>query len=324
MRPAVPSRPERRRRLLAALGSLAAWLAFASPPAAAAPGASAVAPQAGFHGFLWEARKPGRHAYLMGTLHVGQASDYPPDADTQRRLSQVDAVVLEVDASQMERSAGAVRRLALYADSEPGLDQRIDGTLKAGCERAFALGLSPAEAWRMKPWMLATTLEVLQAMALGYSPAYSTEGYLVALAQAQHKPILELEGVEAQLSMLDAPPFGEQVDFLRQAVQSIEGGQAVAELRALVAAWRASDARAMQAYLDRVRLSEDPVERRWFARLVTARNAEMVDSIDALLRDGRFYLVAVGSLHFFGEAGLVQALRTRGYTVTPLGAAPAR
>jgi uncharacterized protein YbaP (TraB family) len=52
---------------------------------------------------------------------------------------------------------------------------------------------------------------------------------------------------------------------------------------------------------------------------VTRRNADMAESIDRLLQDGHFYLVAVGSLHFFGDDGLVEQLRRRGYTVTPIG-----
>jgi len=155
---------------------------------------------------------------------------------------------------------------------------------------------------------------------LGYSPAYSTEAYLMSLAASTGKPIAELEGVEAQFDLLDAPAWPEQVDFLRQAVGSIFDGEAAQELRALVAAWRSSDAPAMQGYLQRVSHSPDPVERAQFDRLITARNAGMADKIDRLLQDRRFYLIAVGTLHCFGDSGLVEALRARGYVVTPVQA----
>jgi uncharacterized protein YbaP (TraB family) len=76
----------------------------------------------------------------------------------------------------------------------------------------------------------------------------------------------------------------------------------------------------MQEYLRRVSNSPDPVERAQFDRLVTARNASMAEKIDRLLQDGRFYLIAVGALHYFGESGLVEELRARGYTVTAIDA----
>ena len=254
-----------------------------------------------------------------GTLHVGEASDYPPDQSIRQRLATVDVIALEADVSQASRADAALRSRALFAAGEPGLDSRIDPRLKADAMRAMEqVGLTAERGWRMKPWMLGDTLVVMQAVKLGLSPAYSTEAYLLSLAASDGKPIAELEGIEAQFDLLDAQSWSEQVDSLRQVVDSILDGEAEQELRSVVAAWRGSSVTAMQQYLKRVRNSSDPVERRQFERLVSARNATMAATIDHLLQDGRFYLVAVGSLHFFGTNGLVQALRARGYTVKPL------
>lgn len=256
---------------------------------------------------------------------MGLASDYPPDRATRELIAGVDAIALEADISQASRTEAAMRAHAMYADDAPGLDSRIDAALKTDTLRVLERVGFPAEsAWRMKPWMLGDTLIVLQAVQLGFSPAHSTEAYLVSVAASSGKPVAELEGVEAQFELLDGQPWPEQVEALRQAVDSIGDGESEQELRALVAAWRSSDTAAMQAYLQRLRDSSDPVERRQFEWLISARNASMADSIDRLLQDGRFYLVAVGSLHFFGPDGLVQALKARGYAVTPLQPGPGR
>ena len=301
---------------------LALLLAAACTPSVDAQNAGAKSPaaqSAARHGFLWDARKGERHALLMGTLHVGVASDYPPDQSTRRRLAAVDVIALEADVSKGGRADAALRSRALLAAGEPGLDARIEAPLKADAQRAMQqVGLPADRAWRMKPWMLGDTLVLLQAAKLGFSPAYSTETYLMSFAAAGGKPIAELEGVEVQYELLDAQPWPEQVEALRQVVGSILDGEAEQELRALVAAWRASNVVAMQEYLRRVRDSSDRVERRQFERLIAARNATMAETIDHLLQDGRFYLVAVGSLHFFGDDSLIQALRERGYSVTPL------
>jgi hypothetical protein len=323
-RSALPSATRLGRRLLAAGLSLLLFCRVATAHAApldadagqAQPSASG---KVEHHGFLWEARKGERHALLMGTMHVGVASDYPPDRSTRQRLASVDAIALEADISQADQSAAALMARAQLPEGEAGLDARLDAGLKSDIQRALqSLGVPAELAWRMKPWALGDTLVVLQAARLGFSPDHSTEAYLASLAASNGKPIVELEGIEAQFELLDSQPWPEQVDALRQAVGSILDGQAEQELRALVAAWRASDVSAMQEYLQRVRASPDPAERRQFERLITARNATMTDKIDRMLGDGRFYLVAVGSLHFFGADGLVPALKARGYTVTPL------
>ena len=307
---------------------LGLWTAAAPAAAAGAdPGATAPAAtgSAARHGFLWEARKAGRHALLMGTLHVGLATDYPPDAATRQRLSAVDVIALEADVSQLGDNAAALLARAQFAPGEPGLDARIDAGLKVDTQRVLEQFGIPAEsAWQMKPWMLANMLVILQATQLGFSPAYATEAYLASLAGSSGKPIVELEGIEAQFELLDSQPASEQLDALRQTVGSMLDGEAERELRTLVTAWRNSDSAAMLGYLQRVHDSPDPAERRQFERLITARNAAMANRIDQLLRDGRFYLVAVGTLHFFGPAGLVQELRARGYTVMPLQPEPAQ
>jgi len=288
-------------------------------PADAQNGRAPAAAAVPHRGFLWDARKGERHALLMGTLHIGEASDYPPDRSTRQRLAAVDVIALEADVSKAARAEAALRARAMLGEGEPGLDARIEAALKADTQRAMRrVGLPAERAWRMKPWMLGDTLVLMQATKLGFSPAYSTEAYLLSLAAAGGKPIAELEGIEAQFELMDAQPWSEQVDALRQVVSSILDGQAEQELRALVAAWRGSNAAAMRRYLQRVRDSSDPVERRQFERLIAARNATMADTIDHLLQDRRFYLVAVGSLHFFGHDSLIQALRARGYAVTPL------
>ena len=58
-------------------------------------------------------------------------------------------------------------------------------------------------------------------------------------------------------------------------------------------------------------LNTDRIQAEWLA-------GRMAEKIDRLLQDGRFYLIAVGALHCFGDDGLVEVLRARGYAVTPV------
>lgn len=299
-------------RALAAASATMALLA-----AAAAWGGDGGAGAASHPGFLWDASRDGHRIVLMGTIHVGASAEDPLDAPARQRIAQADAIVLEDDITQQERSQAAAARWAMYPAGEPGLDTRIDAGLKAGCERLLARdGIPEQAAWRMKPWMLAMEMVLLDSVAQGYSPGNATEAWLAKAAAAAHKPILELEGIEAQLAMLDAAPAAEQVEFLRQTVHSLEDGEAETELKDLTAAWRSGDSQAMLRHLDQVRNSPEPAERRWFERMVTRRNATMAESIDRLAQDGHLYLVAVGSLHYFGDDGLVELLRRRGYVVT--------
>src|SRR5262245_57019539 len=74
-------------------------------------------------GFFWEARKGERKIYLFGTVHVGRADFYPPHIDHLRKFNEATAIVLEANVFDAKRVGEVVQKMALYQDSEPGLDK---------------------------------------------------------------------------------------------------------------------------------------------------------------------------------------------------------
>jgi uncharacterized protein YbaP (TraB family) len=44
----------------------------------------------------------------------------------------------------------------------------------------------------------------------------------------------------------------------------------------------------------------------------------MLTAIERYANSGRLHVVAVGTLHFFGPAGLLEGLRARGYKIAAL------
>ncbi|MGK4566208.1 TraB/GumN family protein [Flavobacterium sp. 3HN19-14] len=51
--------------------------------------------------------------------------------------------------------------------------------------------------------------------------------------------------------------------------------------------------------------------------LIIDRNIVMAKSIDSLARTGSLF-AAVGAAHLAGKGGIIQLLRNKGYTVTPI------
>ncbi len=90
-----------------------------------------------------------------------------------------------------------------------------------------------------------------------------------------------------------------------------EGDHFAAEFDALVAAWRAGDARA----LERMMAEEFKDSPGLFRTLTTERNRRWMQTLTGLLGEDQDYLVVVGALHLVGRDGLVELLRRQGYTV---------
>ncbi len=291
----------------------AAWLAasFAQGPAAA----DTTAPQ---RGFMWEARKGERRVLLLGTIHVGRAQFDSPGPQILARLQRADVIAVEADVSEAARVAPIVQRLAYYAKDEPGLDARAPALKPRLQEFARKDGLSAELFWRMKPWMVANTLVVIEATRLGFSPAYATEAFLFDFARRNGKPIVEIESIEEQLRLFDSAPESTQIAYLKQALDAIDNGSSQDEITRLARAWDTRDGAEMERLLARMRAEKGVAERFVVDRIIDGRHPRMVDAIERYAASGRLHVVAVGTLHYFGPNGLLELLKRRGYAIDPV------
>lgn len=270
-------------------------------------------------GFMWEARKGEARVLLLGTIHVGQSGQTELTDTQARRVRDAAAIALEADVFDAERTMAAFQRYAMIAADAPGLDRSLPAALRARLERVLPrYGLTPEAVWRMKPWVVANNLVVMEAMRVGFTPALSTEAQLFALARDTGVPLIEIESVERQLALFDSAPADLQLAYLEQAVSSVEDGAGEREIRGLLDAWRASDEGAMRKRLSAMRASSNAGER-WIAEnVIDGRHAAMLAAIDRFSASGKLHVVAVGALHFFGPNGLLDGLRARGYRITAL------
>lgn len=275
--------------------------------------------QDGRRGFLFEVRKGTQTSLLFGTIHVGRPEFYPLPASRLSRLAGFDALVLEADITDTTRAIDATQKFAMYATGEDGLDKRLSPDLLKRVEAVLARNqLDPAPMMRMKPWMLGTVLTLFEAAQAGYVPGLAAEAYLTRMAKSGNRPILELEGIEQQFSLFEAAAWSTQVAFLEDALKAVESNAARREINRIVQAWETADRPALERLLNEMRAQTSVGARFTVDTILLGRHDAMVRRIESLMADGRKYVFAVGSLHLVGPRGLVEMLRTRGYSVTEL------
>lgn len=268
-------------------------------------------------GFFWEATRGADRVLLVGTIHVGKPQFAAAAASPALATAKVFA--FEANVFDAQASLAAAQRYAMYPEGAPGLEAQADAATlarlrKLGAERAGGLTL----CCRMKPWMVANTLILLEAAGAGLSPAFGAEALLYQAAMSGGKPIVEIEGVEEQLRLFDEAAPAVQLDYLRHALETIESGAGRAEIERLVAAWERGDEAAME-HLAAEMARSDSAARRFFAeRIFRDRHPKMVAAIERYAASGRLHVVAIGSLHYFGPDGLLRLLRSRGFTVRRL------
>ena len=298
---------------------LVGWQSAFAEQAPSAPAVTAEQLQAApSRGLFYSISKNGRTAHLFGTIHVGKPDFFPLDLATAQALTASSELVVELDVTQAERMEAAVQQYALLPPAQT-LDAMLPVTLRRRLHAQLdALQIPPASVQQMKPWMAALTLSVATLHAHGLDTTYATDLYFIGLAKGLDKPITELESADYQFRLFDRLTPDQQQTFLDETLQTLEKDQVGADVKAMVDAWLASDAPALQQ-LSLKSLQETPRSARWMkAKLFTERNRLMADRIEQMLAEGRTPFIAIGALHLTGEDGLPALLKKRGYRINTL------
>jgi uncharacterized protein YbaP (TraB family) len=292
---------------------VAALAALQWPDAASAQGERQA------RGFLWEATRGSGRVLLLGAIHVGKPEYTLMTSAELPRLMSAEVIVFEANVFDAQASLAATQRWAMYPEGAPGLEAHVDKETLARIEKIVARtgGVLPV-CCRMKPWMLANTLVVLEAIGAGLNPAYGSEAQLYQFAMAAGRPIVEIEGLDEQLRLFDEATTAMQVDHLRHTLDSIDNGGARAEIERLVRAWERGDAAAMERLLAEMTRGERAAQRFVSERIIQGRHPKMLAAIERYAGSGKLHLVVIGALHYFGPGGLLQGLRDRGFAVRRL------
>lgn len=299
-------------------------VAPAKAAATAAPTAAKPSPPtqpAKVTAMLWEVRGPandkalaGKKLWLFGTMHVGKADFYPLPAAVEKAFAESAVLAVEADiTNQAAMQASAPLMMLTPPDSiETKVPAPVVERLKTQLTR---LGL-PYDALKpMKPFILAGLLAVTEYSRQGFDPQLGVDGYLIGKAVTRKLPIVELEGVMRQMKLMTSMADADQQAFLENGLITLESGQAVAQMNALVAAWRSGDVAGLEkAALEATKgqLRAEELEE----ALIHARNPPMQAQAEAMLASGKLHFVAVGALHLVGKRGIVEGLRAKGYVVT--------
>lgn len=270
-------------------------------------------------GFAWEATRGGERVLLVGALHVGRADAAAAFGADRAALRDAQVVAFEANVFDAQASLAAMQRWAMYADGAPGLDAYLDPATLARMDRVAARnGGGLSLCCRMKPWMVANTLALLEAARAGLSPAYGTEAQLYQLALAGGKPIVEIESADEQLRIFDEAALPVQIEYLRHTLDTLEDGTGRAEIGRLADAWARGDEAAMERLVAELARDERAAQRFVADRVLRGRHPKMLAAIERYAASGRLHLVVIGALHYFGPDGLLVQLRGRGYTLKRL------
>lgn len=289
-------------RLIAFLvaACLALPAAASAPPAR--PAASPPVP------LMWRVCDSDNCLYLLGSMHVLYAGDYPLAAEVDDAFARARTVVFEVPPEQTEPQTLAAQMLPFIMNREGNrplpahvaskLDARGMGSLKT-----------------VRPWVLAMMVGMANMGKLGMQAEHGLDNHLAQRARQAGKATAGLESTREQLQALDGMSWEEQVQMLEEALSE---GEDMGQAQRIHAAWRCGDADGLY------REAVVPMRRDYpgaYRRINTERNLRWLPPLQRQLKEPGDALVVVGAMHLVGEDSVVEGLRARGYRIERIGRA---
>ena len=264
--------------------------------------------------YLWEVSSLTNRVYLFGTVHAGRPEWYPLPLAVQNAYNDSPVLVVEADITNLD----AIEK------STEATTYKLPDTLRnhvAPEDYARFLKLLPrfalgeAQVAQLKPFMAVSLLVFAEWGRLGFRPEYGVDAYFLRKAKSDHKKIVEIEGVDEQIRLMDSLTDKETRQLFEGTIAALESGLTNEQITGMVGAWQAGDPDRMleiaRRYNDRV-----PGAKEFEEKFIWSRHPEMLAKIEDYLNHSKErHFIAVGALHLSGPRGLVELLRKRGYLV---------
>lgn len=258
---------------------------------------------------LWKIHAKHQHpSYLFGTIHL-------EDERVVRLPPVVDAIFTKAQIFVMEvvmdfRALNAITD-AMYYQNGQTLAATVGSTLYSQSAQVLkAYGMAPTITNSLKPWAVVMILSAPKAETGDF-----LDKVLYDNALRQNKKVSGLETITEQLGVMEGLSAGDQKLLLADTLGM--SGQMPKIIEEMIQVYLSRDLTALMRLNQTYGVNDKALEARIMQRMVYERNLRMVKRMEAHLEAGHAF-IAVGALHLPGDQGIIQLLKNKSYTVTPV------
>jgi len=276
--------------------------------------ALAFAPLAAADQFLWEVSSLTNKVYLFGTVHAGKRGWYPLAPAIENAFNDSSVLVVEADITNEKAMTAPAEALSYKPPDE--LKNHVPPEQYARLLKLLPrYRLRESDIAHSNPFMAVSLLVFAEWGRAGYLPQYGVDLYLIKKAKGDLKKIVEIEGVDEQIRLMDSLTEQEVRTVFAGTITALDSGLTTEQINGMVDSWRGGNATRMleiaRSYNEKV-----PGAAEFEEKFIWSRHPQMLAKIDDWLnRSKQRYFIAVGALHLAGPRGLVEELRKRGYVV---------
>ena len=263
----------------------------------------------------WEISGNGlkKSSYLFGTHHLVEKESIPAFDQYRKLIRQVDAVVGELDMSNMLSMQMKIAQAAIMKDQSltDFISKETFDEIAPLFKEVTNFNLN--QFARMKPMMVSSLYTVMlykKVMVLKKDPE-SVDQFFQKEGRKLKKNIIALETTEEQIEVLfNTIPLNVQAEYFVESVR--EKDKAVKVLLQMNEAYLKGDLSVLQSLMESEEMTPEVSK-----VLLEDRNNNWMLKLLKLLPETSCF-IAVGSGHLPGSTGLIEQLRNSGYTLKPV------
>jgi uncharacterized protein len=261
---------------------------------------------------LWKVEGKHSTVYLMGSVHVLKAENYPLAPELEAAFTNSAVVAFETDIAAMDdpETQQKITSKGQLPEGETLATQLSPAVYTRLTKHLEEAGLPELMVARLKPSLVAMTLQALELQKFGLDPEYGLDKHFFKQAREEHKTIVPLDTVDFQISLVTDFSKEEGELLMKTTLEGID--KTKKELGELLKAWQTGNADKLER-LHNEGFREVPAI---FKRLVADRNQRWVPKLEEWLGGLTNVVVIVGTAHLVGKEGVAELLRKKGYKVT--------
>ncbi len=270
---------------------------------------------------FWKAVKGDETIALLGTVHSGRKTFYPLPNTIEDALRRSKALLLEIDLStvdseevneKIQETSELPKGESLFMLLSSDLYFKLD-------ERLAQYKLQIVEYENKEPWYFIFLLLTLESGIDPKGMELGVDLYLTKQAKRLKKEVIPLESVESQMHVFSGLSRQDQLELIDVMLEKpFNRDQTKEDMRNLLEAWEEGDRGAIDHHVEKSK-GASPIEIKFMQRINHHRNTKMLDAIIDHSKTHKQVFVAVGTMHLLGKEGLVESLKTAGYTVELVG-----
>lgn len=255
----------------------------------------------------------GSSIYLGGTVHLLSPKDYPLPKEFYTAYEKSEAIAIEADIEQMEDPSIAQKMMGkiMYQDDRTlskVLDKPVYELLKKECAK-FNLPIGNLE--KLKPSMVIVTLTGMKMKSSGIT-SEGVDKHFLTKAKSDKKEVFFLESIDSQLNLLANMGDGNENNFVKKSLKELDETETLMD--GLISDWRKGEHKIMGKQIKEMKSDYPKLHK----DLLVNRNNNWIPVIDNYLSTEKTEFVLMGALHLYGDSGILNQLKKKGYTIKQL------